>query len=126
MLTLNKEDLAWAAGFFDGEGCTYLQRSNGTRSQFSKTYLSPSITINQKNHEVLEKFNQVTGSYGKFYFSEIKNQYNLRFSSFEKTQYIICLLWPWLGTLKRDQYRRILKEYLENRKNVRSFKPKKV
>ena len=97
---LNRELLAWAAGFFDGEGCTYLHTQNK----------QPRILIGQLDTEVLAHFDQATLRLGKLYGPyQPKGVYHYNTYGFEKCQAIIAMLWPWLGSIKRIQARKVLK-----------------
>jgi len=53
----NSSELAWAAGFFDGEGCVFIrtyQRKSGPAS-----YLS--LSVSQTDRELLERFQEAVG-----------------------------------------------------------------
>ena len=102
MLTTEREELAWAAGFFDGEGnvcCT----SNGPRNR-----LKVAVQVNQTHKEVLTRFQNVVGV-GAVYGPRPRKQancndvYQFHCSSFENVQQVIVRLWPWLSSVKRKQ-----------------------
>jgi hypothetical protein len=109
---MNREALAWAAGFFDGEGSTLLS----TKHQVS-------ITVGQSGDEglaILERFNQSVGSIGK-----VRGPYRTRSAvhkpvyvfavhGFERTQAIIAMLWPWLTEPKREQASSRLAAYVQH------------
>lgn len=98
---MSRESLAWAAGFFDGEGSTLLSK----RHQLT-------ISVAQSGDEgrlILERFNQSVGGIGK-----VKGPYTTKGPThkpvyvfgvygFEKVQAIIAMLWPWLTEPKRRQ-----------------------
>lgn len=49
-------ELAWAAGFFDGEGCTYLSHGGaGGRKRY------PRLSIGQNHREPLDRFAAAVG-----------------------------------------------------------------
>ena len=81
-IVTHNEDLAWAAGFFDGEGCT----SGGTNVR------CPVIIIGQVHREVLEKFLMVLGVgtiYGPYEdhrWEVPKIRYQYHATGFEETQ----------------------------------------
>lgn len=96
--TFNREDLAWAAGFYDGEGHTRTGRSLGVVVSQS---LSP---------ELLERFKRAVGVgnvHGPFEYRHKRPSqkpfYTYGAVSFESAQHCICCLWPWLGSAKRAQ-----------------------
>ena len=105
-MIVNREDLAWAAGFFDGEGHVRCDlRPNGRASSLS-------ISIEQRHREVLENFNNVTGRLGQLkgpypgYNNPARNpHYRLNIHGFEKIQAILAMLWPWLGRVKKEQFK---------------------
>lgn len=102
---INREDLAWAAGFFDGEGSTLLTKNHG------KYYARLSVT--QCHQEVLQKFQrivnlgQIAGPH-VMKQSQRKDMYYWYVCGFEQTQAVIAFLWEWLGTEKREQAKRVL------------------
>ena len=100
-----REDLAWAAGFFDGEGCVTFNRSRGRNSIV--------VSIRQHHPEVLEKFARVVGVgkvSGPYKSGSGGDCWSFQVSGFERCQFIAALLWEWLGTPKRDQFARHLND----------------
>lgn len=92
--------LAWAAGFFDAEGC------------FSSTpRVGVCASITQTDREVLERFRRAVGIgkiYGPYRTPHTddyvrKPHYFFRAHGNERVQAILAMLWPWLGTTKRQQ-----------------------
>ena len=92
--------LAWAAGFFDAEGC------------FSSTArVGICVSITQSDREPLERFRTAVGI-GKIYGPYQANindgyvrkpHYFFRAHGNERVQAILAMLWPWLGATKRQQ-----------------------
>ena len=100
---MDRENLAWAAGFFDGEGNVRLH------SSINKLV----IQIWQSGStELLERFRAIVRC------GEIKGPYERpgnRRDAWVFYSYgwangiaIVALLWTWLGTVKRDQCARTL------------------
>lgn len=98
-MNLNREKLAWAAGFFDGEG-NVCANGNGLQIKIPNTY-RPS----------LERFRDAVGvghiggpyhssSYGR----ERKPKCVYYIYKFQYVQHVMCCLWPWLGGEKRAQF----------------------
>lgn len=121
MITLDTHELAWAAGFFDGEGspCSYIQRNKS---------IVINLSVGQKDPLLLYKFQKIVGGYGHVYNKGSKATYKngsqtieheLQIRKFEYVQYVMCLLWKWLGPFKKEQYRKSLEFYLSN-----CYKPK--
>ena len=89
-------DLAWAAGFFDGEGCTSLS----TRRN------SIDLTVNQIHLDTLERFRDAVGMgviYGPRDKPGAQPQWSYRVFGHEQVQAVIAMLWPWLTPWKREQ-----------------------
>lgn len=121
---MNQCDLAWAAGFFDGEG-SFSAWDSSPRYHYIKIRLiiaqvPDKVALGEEYSSLLEKFELI--------FREVKFYHRLdtrrsigtnkqhcsyiEACSFESVQYITCLMWPWLGQPKKDQYLRCAKEYL--------------
>src|SRR4051812_21758080 len=62
----NREQLAWAAGFYDGEGCTGLHQK---RSGLNRRGAQISCGVNQKYRDILEKFQAIIGGAGHIYLA---------------------------------------------------------
>jgi LAGLIDADG DNA endonuclease family protein len=106
----NREELAWAAGFFDGEGCF----------SWTTTQAWGCAVINQTNRESLERFQRAVGAVGKIYGPYTqrqkdrwsrKPQWAFRAHRREHVQAIAAMLWFRLGPIKRDQARNVLRHY---------------
>jgi hypothetical protein len=105
---MNRELLAWAAGFFDGEGCIHLRKHGGI----------PMISFSQKDPGVLRKFARIVrigtvSPYTKIVTGRNFHREYWRYgvSGIEAVQYIVGCLWPWLSKVKRDQAIRVLVGY---------------
>lgn len=119
MYKINKEDLSWAAGFYDGEGCMTccydVENKDGTHYRAIKFSVSQSGSL-----ELLKKFKSIV-KVGNIYGPFTKNhktaklpRYFLRISGFEKCQFITALLWKYLGSQKRLQAKKQLIGYLNH------------
>lgn len=101
-MTPTDDQRAWAAGFFDGEGCFYSGK--GGRSV---------VTISQVDREVLDRFHAIVqcgNVYGPQFAKKNQNQkpfYAWRCSSRADFDHVVYLLWPWLGTVKRKDAERV-------------------
>lgn len=86
-------ELAWAAGFFDGEGCTY----------FKKNDRALSITISQNNAGVLKRFQRAVGEghvHGPYLYKYRPNTFYSFSSDGSKALKILEKLWPYLSPVK--------------------------
>jgi hypothetical protein len=95
-----REDLSWAAGIVDGEGCF---STNKTRIHFSVAQSS-----RDGIPEILLKLKRVTGLgriYGPFKDKRTNRQpnYQWQVDGPEKVQAFLAMVWEWLGTIKREQ-----------------------
>lgn len=99
---VNKEELAWAAGFFDGEG--HVGLTSDKRHRF---YLF--ISIAQTDTYVLERFRSAVGEIGRICkrrtMKSVKHnqRWDYVVTIFESCQAIIAMMWPWLSPVKRKQ-----------------------
>lgn len=111
---MTEAEVAWAAGFFDGEGCTYFSvRAKQKGRQRRYGYIG--IGIAQTHPEVLERFQKITQA-GKVYGpypgrSKNENEY-WRFTAHHNDALkIIELIQPYLGSVKLAQAEAALEKY---------------
>lgn len=98
-------ELAWAGGFFSGEGSTTGFMQHGR--------FYPRIQIGQSFGT--EELDRIQGALGMgLIHGPTKSPkgemtvYQLSINGFEKTQAAVAMLWPWLSTAKREQARKVL------------------
>lgn len=118
MENLDTHELAWAAGFFDGEGCF----SNGRSGSGGPT---PMLAIGQASSDgelpqVLSRFADAIQLPARFYpmrhtNPRWKQQFKLVINGFERTQAAFGFMWPWLGDVKRAQGTAVLRRCHEYR-----------
>ena len=73
---INENDIAWAAGLFDGEGCaTIRKRSPVSKRGEKSTYYTAAIQLKLSSKEAVEKFREVIGC--GFLFTEARGKYKL-------------------------------------------------
>lgn len=92
---MDREALAWTAGFFDGEGHT------GT--QTGKFY--PFITVGQKYPELLERLRDIWKC-GRI--TKSSSMWRIDVNGLERVQFVIGSMWPWLGDVKKEQAAKVL------------------
>lgn len=116
---LFREELAWAAGFFDGEGCVYLSKMNKQKNAPKSIHFD----IAQIDPYVLERFKKAI-NLGKVYGpynNKTKRNPNSRpywrytICGFEKCQAAVAMLWEWLSPIKREQATNALQGYINAR-----------
>jgi hypothetical protein len=95
---LDTHELAWAAGFYDGEGCTYAPvRRSGKPSE--RIVLS----VGQKTLFCLERFQKAVGGLGRIYHYKGKDFYVWTAQSIKEADTTLNALWPYLSTSKQQQ-----------------------
>ena len=125
-MEINREELAWAAGFYDGEGSTGLNKyttvgKKGKRRGYWKRY--PTMTIAQTgNGEELHRFNFAVGNIGKVYGpygpygtnkQNKQSYFQFHVNGFEKVQAVTAVLWKFMCSAKRNQSEDVLRRYLD-------------
>lgn len=110
-MAVNTHELAWAAGFYEGEGCIYAMKH--------RRIYRPAIHVSQSSDNgmpyVLIRFQSAVGNIGSLYSRPIgyNNAYNKTpmymfwTTKYDEVQLVINLLWPFLGVVKRGQIRRV-------------------
>lgn len=93
---MNREELAWAAGFFDGEG--YTGRHNYARG----FRWSPRMGITQYHAEPLVRFLDAVGC-GRVYVDQTRERFAWVANGDRDVSKVFGLLAPWLGRKKIRQ-----------------------
>jgi hypothetical protein len=99
----SREELAWAAGLFEGEGAICMMNN-------SSGYVALSMT----DKDVVEKFKSIVRLPIEIRKRLPKNpnhkaSYDWRTSRFEYVQFIIALFWNWSGKRRREQAKNCLR-----------------
>lgn len=92
---MNREELAWAAGFFDGEGTTGFYRNGGYRRFV--------MSVPQNDPRPLERFHAAVEGLGYINWQRTGTNYVWQVQRFEHTQAVMALLWPFWSEPKREQ-----------------------
>lgn len=93
-------ELAWAAGFFDGEGCSSVGRNPKQRYYVI-------VCLNQRDRRALDRFHAAVAYRGAIY----QRRGDLCFAwsaSSNQAEDVMRMLWPYLGEVKREQYERAI------------------
>jgi hypothetical protein len=107
MFSVNREEIAFAAGLFEGEGC-FVSTKSGNR-----TRRRSQATINMTDREPLEHLVMATGL-GRVTGpvaprgSGIKPSYNWGVYTFEHVQALAAMFWPWLSPRRRARVQEVL------------------
>ena len=97
-------DVAWAAGFFDGEGTSYVDYHTNLSK---KKYPYVCVTAPQvaDNREVLDKLQRIFGgSVHKRGVRRGRPQMTWRIRNRPGAEEVMRRMWPHLGTAKRTQF----------------------
>lgn len=102
-----KEELAWAAGFFEGEGCFFLHKQRNGRIRRG------TATLSNTDFDVLKRFHTIIGV-GKIYKVNMKNSkykqaWQWRLSAREQFDYFASLVEPYLGKRRLEKLNEIKK-----------------
>lgn len=109
-MEIYREELAWAAGFFDGEGSccikTIIEKGSIVRT---RKYVD--LSVSQVALSPLYRFQKAIGGTGKIYTNRPTPYW--RSSKHEVVQAAVAMLWPFLCMPKRNQIIRTFKEVSE-------------
>ena len=92
----SETDRAWAAGFYDGEGCTSLAGKSKGR------YVYTCLRVNQKDIRPLQRFADVVGV-GNISLPPSQRGVHAWKVSGVRADEAIDVLWPYLSLPKREQ-----------------------
>jgi hypothetical protein len=115
MFQVNREELAWAAGFFDGEGHIGVPvQKHGKYGGVNKRLV---IVLVQTQDGPLERFYAAVGVgklYGPYKPRSGQSPYKqLHINTFQDVQHAVCQLWPWLSAPKKAQTIAAFQKYFE-------------
>jgi hypothetical protein len=115
------ELLAWAGGLYDGEGSASLSRHRTHKGHFS-----PEVAVTQSGTscpEVLERLHGVIGR-GRIYGPYTQEGATLpvfrwKASALNDVEHSLYVLAPWVGSVKREQARRVARVLIEQGRLLR-------
>jgi hypothetical protein len=96
---------AWAAGFFDGEGCTFYRAY--------RDHYSVEVSISQVNPRTLNRFHEVVriGKPQEGKMRPSRTIWKLRVYGWDKCITFLKPIWPFLSDEKRTQALKALMQY---------------
>lgn len=97
-------DIAWAAGFFDGEGC--IRNTHWTNKVNRNTRYGLQITITQKHREPLDRFQRIFGC-GKVYRHK-DGHFVFSMAKLEEVDFVLEKMWPFMCSVKRADANRAI------------------
>lgn len=113
MILDNETELAWAAGFFDGEGHI------SAKSNRQGPWLQLKLTIGQTDRQVLDRFQKAVGL-GRVYgpYPTLKPEWNpiYEYSVQSKgdVEVVVQLLLPYLSPVKKEQCLGAFQKYADH------------
>jgi hypothetical protein len=118
-VTVYREELAWAAGIFDGEGYigTFLRKVPSSGRPIP--YIS--MKVGQCHRpEVIDRLRSALG-FGNAYSRQRSGgviEYIWCANGLMRSQAAVAMLWPWMSAPKREQCARSLTAWHERRKVI--------
>lgn len=108
--TPNREELAWAAGFFDGEGHVSSRERRGKNP--ANIHRRIQLIVGQRHREPLERFRSAVNGQGNIYEGLKDGRPFFQFSTgrYETVQAIVAMIWPFLCSVKQAQAAKALME----------------
>lgn len=90
-------EIAWAAGFFDGEGTTSILSAKRDKWEYVR------MGVSQKEIGPLEKFQQAVNGLGRIYKVNTRQIYSWNVYKKEDVIEVLNILWPYLYETKKKQ-----------------------
>jgi hypothetical protein len=87
----DRAEIAWAGGFWEGEGTITCRRRDGAFS----------LSACQKEREPLEHLQRIFG--GTIYRHSSRDIFDWQLNKFEHVQATIAAMWPWLSRRRKKQ-----------------------
>jgi hypothetical protein len=111
-VALDPLELAWAAGFFDGEGSTIVHRDESRPG-----YLRLELRVPQSGHgagvpSALARFRNAVGDMGTIVGPDKRDIYNWVPGGRLEVIAVVAILWTHLGPVKRRQANEAIKAFL--------------
>jgi hypothetical protein len=109
MVDMDTNELAWAAGFFDGEGHSYWRWSIQSAPQNRKGWyrcFKSQVGISQAHDpQCVERFQAALGGLGKIrpYTNKHGRIYMWTVQAIDEVESVLLTLWPYLSHPKREQ-----------------------
>ena len=111
-MKLDTHEIAWAAGFFDGEGTTSIQFVENRSPRLR-------LSLSQKSTYCLLRFRKAIKGRGQIYSHGQREMHQFITTRFEDTQFVVALLWKYLSYEKREQAKAAIKIYKANYKKIK-------
>lgn len=114
-MNISREDLAWAAGLFEGEGSFSVHNARLGNPVASLVITDEDII--RRFHDIV-KIGSVVGPYTHKEHPEWKPKWQWRASGFHVVQAVVSLFWRWLGKRRKTRAKEVL--FIGRSKNPRN------
>lgn len=104
-------DLAWLAGFIDGEGHFGGRETKGKVNAY---YITCYLSISQKDPQLLYKVQRIVGAgsvNGPYLIQTRFTIYSYRYTGYKNLRLLLPQIWPYLGIPKKQQANAVLRKY---------------
>lgn len=112
--TPRREDIAWAAGIFEGEGSTGTYTSAGIRA-----------CVDMTDEDVVRKFARIVRLGSVVWHDKKrvgwKDSWRWQVHGYEKVQALMAMFWPWLGERRKEQVRTAFAKALAGTRSPDSY-----
>ena len=102
LLIATPEQIAWFAGYFEGEGSVVTSLKTGER----RVYASVRLQANSTDEDALERVQEIMG--GRIHYAPQapprKPQWSWHLHSYENVTYAFEKMQPWLSRRRKDQF----------------------
>lgn len=94
-------DIAWAAGLFEGEGCTFVGKTNNRQ---------PRVSIEMTDEDVVRRFAHIVGRGNVRAYDRGLNKATWQWSvqSGDDVRVVLGMLWPYFGDRRRAKATEVL------------------
>lgn len=110
-VSFNREDIIWAAGLFEGEGCVTSY----------KKWKTVHLCLQMTDEDSVRRFHQCVGGFGQVTVipppkdkPHHKMKWNWHLGAFNESQAVVVALYPWLGERRQARIREVLRTRRES------------
>lgn len=114
---MDREELAWASGLFEGEGCITLAKPKHSNQVYAL------LTLAMNDEDAVRRFHAAVGvgSVTGRIAQSGRMMWSWRSNSFQNTQAVIAMLWYGLCSRRRARAKEVLMLAQRARENI--YKP---
>lgn len=101
-----REEMAWLAGIFEGEGSIILENRSGPRE-----YATPRLQVNMVDRDVIEHLQAIAGgrvNRQKAQTPDRQDQWRWTLQGFLPVSYVLDRIWPWLHSRRRTRCEEVM------------------